>query len=419
MAAVSGSTGEGSGKFVCVFNRARDSYQVVVALKEAGLLEVLVTDYYAPDNPPAWLPGVFARKRHAGLSRSKTVGDRIAFVAQYAAQALRLPMRQMWRFVGRRLGKRALRVARDKNAALYCYHHYLPARIEDGRCLIVFVFHPLPQHYLPTLGEDAEVFPEARRSFNEERSRTRSFVPPIPWERADALVCASQVTADTLIAEGASPEKIAVIPYGAPEVGRTAPPQRSEGPPRFLFVGQGVQRKGLHHLIRAWQLRPRGDARLTIVSYSLDPDIGALVSDPSIEVLGYQEREQLAGLYARSDVFAMPSLLEGFGLVFLEALAQGCHVLGTEKTGLPDLGLDASSATIVLAGDIAALDKSITELIEKGREGAFDREAIAAQAVRWTQADFRRCIADHAAQVLSAKQGKGSYPSFYRSGPRR
>ena len=419
MAAAGDITDGANSRFVCVFNRDRDSYQVALALEEAGLLEALVTDYYAPDTLPAWLPGVLARKRHPRLPAAKTVAERTAFFAQYAAQALRMPMGRVWRFVGSRLGNRALRVAQDKNAALYCYHHCLPGKVEDGRCLMAFVFHPLPQHYLPTLLRDAEAFPEARSSYEDELARERSFEPPVPWERMDALVCASQVTADTLIAEGVSPQKIAVIPYGAPDFGSDPQAHRPAGPPRFLFVGQGVQRKGLHHLIRAWQSRPRGDARLTVVSYSLDPDIAALIGDPSIEVLGYQEREQLAKLFAESDVFAMPSLLEGFGLVYLEALARGCHVLATEKTGLPDLALDAESASIVPTGDLQALDSTITGLIEKARDNSFDREAIAAQARRWTQGDFRAAIADHAARVLAAKQGRGDYPSSYRAGPRR
>lgn len=413
------NTGGGSGRLVCVFNRDRDSYQVAVALREAGLLESLVTDFYAPDDSPDWLPAALARKRHSALEKARTVTDWLAFFVQYSAQLLRMPMGPVWRFVGRRLGNRALNVARRTDAGLYCYHHYLPDEIEEGRCLIAFVFHPLPQHYLPALEMDAEVFPEARRSCADERSRTRSFTPSIPWQRMDALVCASQVTADTLVEEGVAPERIAVIPYGAPETSPPSNAQRADGPARFLFVGQGVQRKGLHHLIRAWQAEPRGDARLTIVSYALDPDIGALVSDPSIEVLGYQERDALSALFSRSDVFVMPSLLEGFGLVYLEALAHGCHVVGTDMTGLPELDLGHDSATLVPAGDLAALGKALTRLVDRTRAGLLDRAAIAAQAGRWTQSDFRRAIADHAGRVLAARRGETNYPESYRAGPGR
>lgn len=413
-------SGQGtSDQFVCVFNRDRDSYQVPLALDEAGMLEVLVTDYYAPDKGSPLLPGFLRRKQHPDLSRNRAVADRLAFAVQYAALALRLPMGRVWRFIGRRLGKRAVKLARMRRAHLYCYHHYLPAEVHEGATLITFVFHPLPQRYLPALREDAGIFPEARVSFGEEQSREPAFHPPIPWDRMDAIVCASQVTADTLAAEGVDPAKLAVIPYGAPGTGPVQGAHRREGGCRFLFVGQGVQRKGLHHLIRAWQSAPRGDAELTIVSYACDPDIAGMITDPSIRLIGYQERDALAALFAESDVFAMPSMVEGFGLVYLEALAHGCHVLGTRQTGLPDLDLDAASVTLVEAGDIDALSEALDGLTERARDEGFDRTAIAEQANRWTEADFRGAIADHARRVLVAKRGQGEYPSAYRAGPGR
>ncbi|QYJ06443.1 glycosyltransferase family 4 protein [Qipengyuania flava] len=408
-----------SETFVCVFNRDRDSYQVPLALHEAGMLEALVTDYYAPDKASSRLPGFLRRKQHPNLPRKRAVADRLAFAVQYAALALRFPMGPVWRFVGRRLGERAAKLAQAREAHLYCYHHYLPAQVDERAALVTFVFHPLPQRYLPALREDAEAYPEARRSFEEEQSREPAFHPPIPWDRMDAIVCASQVTADTLEAEGVDPEKLAVIPYGTPNTERVQQVERREGGCRFLFVGQGVQRKGLHHLIRAWQSAPRGDAELTIVSYACDPDIAAMITDPSIRLLGYQEREALAELFAQSDVFAMPSMVEGFGLVYLEALAHGCHVLGTRQTGLPDLDLNEASATPVEAGDVDALGVALDALIERANGEGFDRAAIAEQANRWTEADFRAAIADHALRVLSAKRGQGAYPTAYRAGPGR
>jgi len=116
-------------------------------------------------------------------------------------------------------------------------------------------------------------------------------------------------------------------------------------------------------------------------------------------VLGYQSREDLAALFAGADVFAMPSLVEGFGLVYLEALAQGCHVLCTANTGLPDLRLDDQAATLVEPGDLAGLSRALHALAGRARSGRFDRAAIAAAAATWTQADFRRAIAAHAAGV--------------------
>jgi len=97
----------------------------------------------------------------------------------------------------------------------------------------------------------------------------------------------------------------------------------------------------------------------------------------------------------------MPSLIEGFGLVYLEALAAGCHVVGTENTGLPDLPLGPDARTLVPSGDIEALAATIERLIARHEAGGFDALAIASEARRWTWADFRERIADHARTVAA------------------
>ncbi len=170
---------------------------------------------------------------------------------------------------------------------------------------------------------------------------------------------------------------------------------------RFLFVGQGVQRKGLHHLIRAWQACPRPGAKLTLVCYRIDPAIQALIDDPTIELRSYVEKDELEALYRRSHVFVMPSLIEGFGLVYLDALAHGCHVIGTANTGLPDMDCSPQMATLVEPGDIAALAAAIDDLIV--RAPGFDCGAIAEAAGRWTRADFHRAIGEHAGKILALR----------------
>ena len=46
----------------------------------------------------------------------------------------------------------------------------------------------------------------------------------------------------------------------------------------------------------------------------------------------------------------MPSLVEGFGQVYLEALAEGTPILGTKNTALPDLGGEEDGVFLATAG---------------------------------------------------------------------
>ncbi len=181
------------------------------------------------------------------------------------------------------------------------------------------------------------------------------------------------------------------MPYGLPTRRKTQSTDAAPWPEaRLLFVGQGIQRKGLHHLIRAWQARLRGDAKLTIVSYRIDSAITRLAKAGSISILGYQSREDLERLFQTHDVFVMPSLLEGFGLVYLKVLSHGCRALATPNTGVPDLGLSRQATSLVEVGDLSDLDASISRLMEIKRNEGFDRRAVAAEGRNWTQDDFRR-----------------------------
>lgn len=406
-------------RFVCVFNRARDNYQVPVALHEAGLLDTFVTDYYAPESSPAWLPRFLRSKRHLDLPSKSTHSDRIAFLVQYAAQAFRIPMQKIWGWIDPRLGRTAGRLAARHNADLYCYHTYLPQDVPDDACLIVFVFHPLHESYLPLLADDLKLFPEVARSHEMELQAQFDAPLTVPWSRPDAIVCASSVTARSVIAAGAPPERIAVIPYGLPDSPGGPLDVRTEGSDaRFLYVGNGIQRKGIHHLLRAWCSQPRGNSELIVVSYDLDPEIAKIAKDDkSVKLMGYQTKDKLDELFAKSDVFIMPSLLEGFGLVYLEALAAGCHVIATPNTGVPDLGLSADAATLVPAGDLSAISSAIEAAVQRAMRGEFNRAAIAAEGRRWRQIEFRRAIGEHAAGVLRWHSGEGLYPEqhLYRA----
>ncbi|HEU0045789.1 glycosyltransferase family 4 protein [Sphingomonas sp.] len=387
--------------YVCAINRGRDDYQVPLALYEAGLLKCFVTDYYAPEPAPAWLPGALRHRRTPGLPATVTRNAPLSFALQSAAQSLRLPMRRIFPVTDRLLADSAGRVARRANAHLYCYAPHLPPErsIAPGTRRVVFEYHPLPPLSLELLDGDHARNPQTRSSYEPERAALSQSRRNDAWKRADAVVCASAMTRRSLEHDGCPPERITVIPYG---IAALPPPivMPRSGRAEFLFVGQGVQRKGLHHLIEAWQASDMSDARLTLVCYNIDPGIQEMISDPSIRLLGRQDRASLERLYNQADVFVMPSLLEGFGLVYLEALARGCHIIGTGNTGLPDLALPAEAATLIDAGDLTALCAALTTTRHAALAGQLDRTTIHGAAGKWQWTDFRHAIADHARAAL-------------------
>ncbi len=391
--------------FVCVHNRARDDYEVALALDEAGLLARLVTDFYCPDGLA--LPGPLGRRSRSGLPSAKTRSSLWSALLQYGGQALRRPMHKVFVASDRALARAAMREARRQNAGLYAYSSYFDGApdLAPGCPVIDFEYHPHPGLALEILARDHALYPQVSWSFSREQEVATSETLTNSWQFADAVVCASSMTRKALIHAGCPDSRITIIPYGAQASPRIAA-VRPAGSCRFLFVGQGVQRKGLHHLAEAWRRAAPINAQLTVISYLIDPGIAAQLNQAGITVLGRQDRQALDGLFRSADVFVMPSLVEGFGLVYLEALAAGCHVIGTHNTGLPDLPLTDLSATILDAGDIDGLIGAIQRLTAAKAGNSLDPAAIQAEGTAWTWADFRREIGAHAARTIQQAAGR-------------
>jgi glycosyltransferase involved in cell wall biosynthesis len=111
-----------------------------------------------------------------------------------------------------------------------------------------------------------------------------------------------------------------------------------------LFVGGNMQRKGLETLIQAAVkvVKSQPDTKFCVVGTDPNlPRMQALCSRLKVfenfEFTGWMPNEKLQQLYRRASVFVMPSLVEAFGVVFLEAMACGTPVIGAQVGGIPEL----------------------------------------------------------------------------------
>jgi glycosyltransferase involved in cell wall biosynthesis len=265
-------------------------------------------------------------------------------------------------------------------------------------------YHPHIRDSGAILRADAERHPFMRSAL-EELSRDEQDPTNLPeLEIADLVICNSSFTAATCSSLGIHPAKLLVIPYGIDPLPPLAAPsiQPFAGDSslcRFLFVGSGIQRKGLHHLLLAWKQAGLKQSQLTIVSRWIDPEIrGAIDPGEGVLWLDAVSNPQLDQLYRQSDVFVLPSLIEGFGYVYLEAMARGCFCIGTANTGLPDIATPASAA-VIPAGERDPLVAALRMAEERHHQGAFDRRVIAtAGAARhWHhfRADVVAAVHDH------------------------
>jgi phosphatidylinositol alpha-1,6-mannosyltransferase len=74
-------------------------------------------------------------------------------------------------------------------------------------------------------------------------------------------------------------------------------------------------------------------------------------------------REEVAACYARADLFALPSTGEGFGLVFLEAMAFAKPVVGAACGGTIDVVEDGVNGLLIEPGDAGALAQALGQLL--------------------------------------------------------
>ncbi len=232
---------------------------------------------------------------------------------------------------------------------------------------------------------------------------------PLGWPRgaalrnADVVIGPSADTVQHLISQqGILPGKAQRLPWGLDpdfeERIAAADPLAASPAPGFPLSGQIIltvgrwdsaeKYKGADTLIEALPrvLKTVPDASLVLVGDGDDrPRLQQLAQD-----LGVSEHthflhgltpEQLSACYANCHVFALPSRGEGFGLVFLEAMAHAKPVIGGAHGGIPDIVEDGVTGLLVPHGDVERLGQALESLFNNpnmAREmGANGRDRLA------------------------------------------
>ena len=93
-----------------------------------------------------------------------------------------------------------------------------------------------------------------------------------------------------------------------------------------------------------------------------------------IVFVGDQTQENLNKLYNIADVLAVPSRVEGFGLVAIEGLACGAPVVATNNGGMTDF-INESVGALVNVEDDVMLEKEISKILKEER--VFNRAELA------------------------------------------
>lgn len=180
--------------------------------------------------------------------------------------------------------------------------------------------------------------------------------------------------------EGASPAQLRVIPYGMDYIAPN-PDEQSRArqallhacqlPDDALLVGIAarlVPQKGLAHALHAWPelLHAVPQAHLVIAGdgplrAELESETDALNLRGRVHFLGW--RHDVPHIMAGLDVFLLPSLWEGFGLVLLEAMAQRLPIVATQVSAIPEVVQHGETGLLIPPRDPSAIAEALTMLL--------------------------------------------------------
>ncbi len=238
----------------------------------------------------------------------------------------------------------------------------------------VVTFHDLGFKYLPEYNK----FPQRY---------LLKMIPRFAANRADRVVAVSRATKNSVVGKyGIDPHKVSVVYEGVDinkfqgldnkiqeKKGKKVKNKYGIGGDYILFVGTIQPRKNLERLVAAFsKLKKTKNTKLSKLDLVIAGKRGWLAdkiySAPSrygvgasVKFLGRVPDDDLVVLYQNAECFAFPSLLEGFGLPVLEAMAAGTPVVTSNVSSLPEVGGDA--AFYVDPRDVEGISSGLREVL--------------------------------------------------------
>ena len=220
-----------------------------------------------------------------------------------------------------------------------------------------------------------------------------------PWARnrriaqeADALMAVSTLLLSRVAPYRGEGRITRVVPNG---VDLSLVPEQVRTTPRAVIsVGTLKARKCMDRTLEAFA-RLAGefpDATLTIVGMgemegALRGRIAELHLEQRVTLTGGLSHGQVLARMAESDLFVLPSWGEGYGIVYIEAMAAGCIAVGAKGEGIEDTIRDGENGFLVPAGDTDAVCRVMRDVFAHRERyaGLRERGRQTARALTWAR----------------------------------
>jgi hypothetical protein len=340
-------------KVALIQDGARGHYGLATALRRAGVLGSVYTEFYAP-------PGSF----HAWVARgvgliSPALGKRMS--ERYARQLDGVHIRQSLPLMAKmHLGARFVRPRSKyyKWASQQVGRWVSQIGLGDSDTVVGFVRNIDPdlcrfcrdqglkvigdQMIAPAATEMSEMeiqherWPgwQAGARENDEYFRVIDDVERRTWANVDHVICPSAYVKDELCRHGVGEDRVSVVNYAVGEA--FSPQDRSEprGEVTIGFMGSVGIRKGIQYFTEAAKrLALPGKVRFVAVGPLELSEQGIRAVREHVTLVGPVPRSETLEWFRKFDMFYFPSTCEGSAYVLMEAMATGLPIVTSPNSG--------------------------------------------------------------------------------------
>ncbi|MEY4854654.1 MAG: hypothetical protein RIR32_1330 [Verrucomicrobiota bacterium] len=338
----------------------REHYSLAAALHQRRRLAAFCTDLWAPwaaRLPEVCRPRALAQRYRAELADAPVFAEPWSHVLRTRWD--RRAVYDRWSAQGERFGRFSAEVFRRRGLAegstVFGFTCGNLEQLRLGRQVGARTIHvqvdPGPAWYATRAAAYAAL-PEAGPAPSVPSD---AFLDRLREEMslADRLIVHSAHSLRSLAAAGFDISRGRVVPPAFTPSGLGRPRTLLPGRPlRVLFVGYVNLAKGFHVLAEA--VRELGsDVALTVVGGRQLPPSYLRQVAPDVQFTGHVAQAEVARRMAEADVLVFPTLSDGFGLVQLEAMAQGLPVIATSACG--EVVRDGVDGFVVPSGESAPL----------------------------------------------------------------
>ena len=207
--------------------------------------------------------------------------------------------------------------------------------------------------------------PEGGRSpFTPSQFETWIRMEKVGYHHATHIFTRGQFVRDSLIADYDVPaERITAVGGGVSFTSLPAPIKKQENnAPTAFFIGRDFYRKGGDILLKAFAIARKAHphAKLLVMTRDRIPDDLPL---DGVELLpSAWDREMLKTYFERADLFVLPSRLETWGDVLLEAMAYSLPCIGVREAAMPEIIADGDTGLLIEREDVDGLATALKTL---------------------------------------------------------